>query len=148
MAEKYIKIIIKKINDFLGSLIGILTILNWGSNPELQCDENSIKYSYAHSLSEERLEKIYFDLKKYVDKGINARRISQHPDKNPVEFSDLKYTKIMLHKNSDYANIRLGYCTDRSIDIEIIGLIKNKPIIKLAWGEVTRTEELLWSYKN
>ncbi len=148
MVEKYIKIIIKKINDFLVSLIGILSILNWGSNPELQCNENSVQYSYAHSLSQERLEKIYFDLKKYVDKGINARRITQHPDKNPVEFSDLNYTKIMLYKNSDHANIRLGFCTDKSIDIEVMGLVKNKPIIKLAWGEVTRIKEVLWSYKE
>lgn len=145
MVEDYIKLAVKKINEFLGTLIVILSILNWISNPELHCDENSIQYSYAHSLSQVRLEKIYFDLKKHVDKGIDTRRNYRYPKKIPQEFSDIKYTSILLIKNSDQANIRLSFCIDQSIDIEVSGLVNNNPVIKLAWGEIDRTSEILWS---
>ncbi len=33
---------------------------------------------------------------------------------------------------------------DESIDLEIEGLLSDNPVIKLAWGELERTEEILW----
>jgi hypothetical protein len=147
MVEEYLKKIIKKINEFLGSVILFLTISNLFGNPELQCNEKSEEYSYSHSLSEARLKKIYLDIKKYTYERIDIRKISRKSHGIQEGFSDLKYTRIMHRDNSDNATIRLSFCLDQSIDIEVSGILNNQPIIKLAWGEVTRQYEVLWSYK-
>ena len=113
----------------------------------LQCHEGSKPYNYAHSLSQERLEKIYTDFRNYALAGKEIKRITKRSKNRPVEFEDLEYTRLILSKQNiedGIAILRLGFCMDESIDIELEGLLGDNPIIKLAWGELERTKEILW----
>ena len=51
--------------DFFGGIVGVfIVICCWPvSSPDDFCDVKSKQYEYAHSLSQERLEKIYLDMK-------------------------------------------------------------------------------------
>ena len=71
--------------------------------------------------------------------------------KSPIEFEDLQYTRLILSKRgiaNGLAIVRLNFCMDESIDLEFKGLLGDNPIIKLAWGEQERTEEILWQKNN
>ena len=119
MIEKYIKIFMERVYKFLDGLIAFLFILNYNNSPQMKCYEDSQYYQYAHSLSQNR----------------------------PVEFEDLEYTRLILTKRNiakGTATVRLNFCMDESIDLEIEGLFSNNPVIKLAWGELERTKETLW----
>jgi hypothetical protein len=52
--------------------------------------------------------------------------------------------------DNDYetAILRLKFCFDNSIDLEIEGLLSENPVIYLTWGEIERTKEILWKKLN
>jgi len=131
----------------LDGIILLMAFMNYMNSPDSMCDENSSFYSYAHSLSQDRLEKIYLDFKNYAEEGSFIKRTLKRSSNSPVEFQDLEYTRLILTKYSlkhDSATIRLSFCMDTSIDIEVDGLLSENPKIYIAWGELTRTREILW----
>ena len=56
------------------------------------------------------------------------------------------YRGCWTQYNDEYetAGIRLNFCFDNSIDLEIEGLLSENPIIYLARGEVERIKKILW----
>lgn len=48
----------------------------------------------------------------------------------------------------DKVIIRLNFCVDKSIDLEIDGLLSDGPVINLAWGEIERIKEILWQKRD
>ena len=147
MIEKYIKIFMERVYKFLDGVIAFLFILNYSNSPQMKCHEDSQYYQYAHSLSQERLEKIYIDFRNYALAGKEIKRITKRSKNRPVEFEDLEYTRLILTKRNiakGTATVRLNFCMDESIDLEIEGLLSDNPVIKLAWGELERTKETLW----
>jgi hypothetical protein len=139
---------LKKVYEFLtGSLVIIFATFYWSYHMVDMCDNKSKHYKYAHSLSQERLEKIYLDFKKYADDGKIIKRTLKRSPNSPKEFQDLEYTRLILTKRSiknDYAIMRLSFCMDTSIDIEVHGLLSENPKVKIVWGELERIEEVLW----
>jgi len=116
------------------------------SHPDALCDEKSSAYQYAHSLSAARLEQMYLDFKMYADKGVTFDGYRMRGVK-PPEFSDLEYTRLFMYQHNidnGTASMRLRFCFDQSIDIELKGINSDQPVIKLAWGELKRSEEVLW----
>ncbi len=149
MVEKYIKKAMIKVYRFLDRIIAFLTLLSLLSsmNPEHSCNEKSKQYKYAHSLSQQRLEKIYTDFKGFAEKGRYLKRTLKRLPNNPKEFNDLEYTRLILDKYTirhDYAIMCLSFCMDQSIDIEVHGLLSDTPKVKIVWGELERIEETLW----
>ncbi len=115
--------------------------------PEMRCDEQSTAYQHAHSLTQERLERIYLDLKGYALDEVEIKGFTSDSAKRPMEFEDLEYTRIIMDKRNikdGTAIIRLNFCFDQSIDLELKGILSDEPVITLAWGELERTEEILW----
>ena len=119
----------------------------WFDFDTLACHKDSETYHYAHSLSQERLEKIYLDFKKYALEGKEFKGTNRKNSKKPTEFEDLIYKRLFFYKfdnKYETAVVRLKFCFDNAIDLEVEGLQSENPIIYLAWGELERTKEILW----
>lgn len=131
----------------IGSMGLIYFVFFWSTPFDEFCDEKSKQYKYAHSLSQERLEQIYLDFQEYAENGKLIKRTLKKSPNSPKEFQDLEYTRIILGEyeiEHDYAIMRLSFCMDQSIDIEVHGLLSEHPKVKIVWGELERTEEILW----
>lgn len=129
------------------SFIGMIFISYWFNSADMNCNKDSKSYHYAHSISQNRLEKMHLDLRKYIQNGEEIDRITKRDPKRPMEFEDINYTRIILQKHeieNVSAIIRLNFCMDQSIDLEVENIMSDEARIYLAWGEIERTKELLW----
>ncbi len=119
----------------------------WFNSNTLACHKDSETYHYAYSLSQERLEKIYLDFKKYAEEGKEFGWKNRKYSTEPAEFDDINFKRINLKKLfNEYkvATIQLNICFDHSIYLDIDGLLGENPVIYLVWGELERTKEILW----
>ena len=140
---------LEKLLELFGGIVSaFILICCWPARlPDDFCDNKSKQYKYARSLPQQRLEKIYIDFKSFAEQERYLKHTLKRTPDNPKEFSDLEYTRLILDKytiKNDYAIMRLSFCMDQSIDIEVHGLLSKHPQVKIVWGELDRLEEVLW----
>lgn len=150
MVKDYIESFMNKVYKFLDLIIFIISFLTFLSSQdhtvEGGCGEGSRYVAYARSIPEVRIKKMYFDLKKYVDKGQEFRWIRGNQKESPVDFSDINYKNLYLSKRSFKSRFLLNGCFDHHIIIYFSGVIDDDtPSAKLVWGEgPSAGSEILW----
>ena len=115
------------------------------------CNEDSEAVAYARSLSQERLSKLYTDMKQFSTKDdipIDGYRINRDEGEVPIEFADLQVVKV---RPSD-GNIMIEGCFDHYIYLKFSGIgyrskLGDKKEIILNWGEhpPNTGTQVLWS---
>lgn len=130
----------------ISAFLPVLTL----SGCDVTCDEDSDGVLYARSLSQERLEKLYYDMERFSNDDsvpTNGYDSLIKSAKFPLEFSDLEVAKI----RPEDANILVQGCFDHYVYLHFQGygrLTEFYPErrIVLSWGEhdETRGTEVLW----
>lgn len=102
------------------------------------CNEDSEAVSYARSLTQERLEKLYYDMERLSnDESIPAFGYRRKDGENlPEPFEDLKVVKIRPREG----NIMIEGCFDHYVFLYFKGYDKRSKFetekrIVLSWGE-------------
>ncbi len=140
----------------IGSLV--LVVLTWPSfwgevssifENASACSRNSAAASYARSLSQHRLEKLYRDMERYSYLADGPHRgYSNYTDWDdfPEEFQDIEAVFV----RPKWGYIRVRGCLDARVDLVFEGIGSNSGVkypvnrIVLTIGEVEFTHEELW----
>ena len=120
-----------------GCLLLVLTLGILWDTPD--CGEDSPGVAYARSLSQERLEKLYWDMERLSTQGGRASigwDLKIGDGEVPTEFSDLSVRKIRPAQG----NIMVEGCFDHHIYLTFHGVGPNSAgeedrKIELKWGE-------------
>ncbi len=154
MVKDYIERFMKKVYKFIDYVIFVISFLTFLSSQdhtiEGSCGEGSKYVTYARAIPKERIKQIYFDLKKYIDKGQEFRAIRDNQNESPVEFSDIKYKNLYLSKRSFKSRFLLNGCFDHHVIIYFSGIIDDDiPSAKLVWGEgPSAGSKILWKMES
>lgn len=99
------------------------------------CDEDSGAVTYARSLPQERLARLYQDVKSFAKEGRTLYRIESTSDLAPFELADLRYHDILMD-GSYRSRIMLEGCFDHYVILDFEGIYDGKAgAIMLSWGE-------------
>lgn len=140
---KVLKIILLVFIVMFSAIVGVgFTIFGW-DRPG--CGEDSEAVAFARSLSEERLEKLYFDFES-LSKSTDVSEIySSHGEGEslPAKFVDLKVVKL----RPTLGYILVQGCMDHGVVMDFSGFTKEtEKKITLSWGEVPLDggSEVIW----
>jgi hypothetical protein len=118
----------------------------------ISCTEKSDAVLYARTLTQDRLTRLYQDMKRFSTKNdlpLGGFNKYHKETKTPKEFKDLKVVKI---RPAD-GNIMIKGCFDHYVYLNFHGYGTLKTIypkreIVLSWGEYTNAgSEVIWSEK-
>jgi hypothetical protein len=120
-------IVIVTVSMFISSLSGC-------SSSQGACDEQSEAVQYAKALSQNRLDKLYTDIKSFAESGREFHRVESNSQASPEELSDLLYQDILL--DGLRSRILLKGCFDHYVILKFNGIYNEQPSsIILSWGE-------------
>ena len=134
----------------IAALIAIIVffypVISFLSNSE-NCDENSKAVAFARSLSQERLNKLFTDIKELKTSGKTLYYIydAKGAATIPTQFKDLNLKKIDGLRQSKFVKVMLEGCFDTFVFLYIYGVDEGEAKIVLTWGEGPFAgEQVLW----
>lgn len=111
-----------------------ISLLSGCSSSQSACDEQSEAVQFAKTLSQNRLDKLYADIKSFAESGQEFHRVESNSKVSPEELSDLLYQDILL--DGLRSRILLKGCFDHYVILNFNGIYNDKPdSIILSWGK-------------
>lgn len=126
--------------------IGLLLTVNlFGGFSMADCSEDSPAAEYARDLPQERLARLYGEIKAISESENFVGRVSINSERAPTELSDLEYGYLVAD-SPRYTRIMLEGCFDHHVVLRFMGLEgEEPPSIILTWGEGPGAgQEQLW----